>query len=610
MKKLYALVALLFVGYLSGIAQVHSPMRALGEFKKKTKETSTAMMKSSAPVGVNHSASVVWSDDFSNPANWIFTHSGSSAADWYIGNTPPALTFIDEIASSSATTGYAIFDSYAYCDTANGQIADMTMASPADLTGHNYVRLKFSQYYLRAFDSTFVFVSNNNSTWTKFVVNKDVALGNYSSVSGAVNPAIQYIDISSVAANQDSVYVRFQFYSPTSLAPGSAGCGFAWMIDDLSIEDIPDVDASVSLAFAGEYTMIPVIQPEALSLRGKIINNGRNSFSGAKLFFDVYDFNTFFLLYSDSSQASGTIAAGDTSTYLTSTTPYLPQLQTDYFIVQKVVVPNDSDMTNDSTFAFFTVGDSLYARDYLYFSNSSYAGSYGFDGAPVSFGSMFHVYHASQFTSARIYLNDAVLNDHVSVTVYDVVGGIPNSIVGTTGSYTLTAADTGGAFITLPFAPWVNVGVGDYFVCINQLDTNRLGVGFTDFVFTNQKNFFNIDNTNWRTFESGGIFATPYLRVANPSGTLLSAKDKEVNASVFEVFPNPSNGTVYFTNNTGVNDKNITIKVMNNLGAIVKTASYDFVSHGRLDLSSLPAGVYTLNISNEKGQENKTIVLQ
>ena len=114
MKKLYALIAFLFVGYLSGIAQVHSPFRApQGDFKKKTAARSTAMMKSSAPVGVNHVASAVWTDDFSNPSNWIFTHSGATGSDWYIGSIPPALTFIDPIASATSANGYAIFDSYA-----------------------------------------------------------------------------------------------------------------------------------------------------------------------------------------------------------------------------------------------------------------------------------------------------------------------------------------------------------------------------------------------------------------------------------------------------------------------------------------------------------------
>lgn len=605
MKKIYSLIVLLTLGYFSGIAQLS--VREPGKFKKKANLNLPEMQRRGTPTGTNHSASVAFYDDFSNPSTWIFTHGPGTTIDWVIGLNPPGGQFpIDEIFSETSNNGFALFDSDLFCDPA-GHIGEITMAQPADLSSSSYVRLKFSQYYRRYADSTFVFVSNDNANWTKFPVNTTTDLFGYSNLSGAVNPDIVYLDISSVAANQDSVYVRFQFYSPTSLGP-NAGCGFAWMIDDVYIEDIPDIDATVDYAYAGEYSIIPVIQPEALKLRGKVVNKGRSPFTGAKIIFGVYD--PFGGYYVDSTAASGTVAPGDTSAFLTSLSTFLPPDTGSYFVMQKVVLANDSDMTNDSTFAFIYVNDSLYSRDYLYWSTSSYAGTLGLPGTTISFGEIFNVYHASQFTSAFFYLSRAILNDEISVSVYDVVGGVPNSLIGSSTPYTITANDTGGSFITIPFSPAVSVGVGDYFVCVNQLDTNRLSIGFTDFIYTPQKSFYNIAGTGWRTFEFGGLTNLALiLWVSNPSSTLVNVKEQAA-YSAFSLYPNPTSGKIHFANNKGVNEKNITIKVFNNLGALVKTASYDFASHGSIDLSGYPAGVYTLNIATDAGVENKTVVLQ
>ncbi len=598
------------IGFLSGFAQDKMPIKAHGNFNTKEVKHPFALQMKTIPASTNHSASVYWSDDFSNPATWVFDHDPATSTDWSIGNNPPVQGFPREIKSQTVLNGYAIFDSFGLCDPANGQIGSMTMTSPANLTGHNYVRLKFSQYYYRFKDSTFVYVSTNGNTWTKFPLNLTVDSFAFNSISGAVNASIEYLDISSVAANQDSVYIRFEFYSPLSLNPD--GCGGGWMIDDVSLEDYPAIDATPDLAFGGEYSVIPIIQPESFKLRGKVRNVGRTSFTGAKIFFDVKNGlgNT---IYQDSSNASLTVAPGDTSVYLNSSSPFIPVATGEYYIDQKVVVPGDSDITNDSTFDFnrgqLFVDDSLYSRDYVFWTSTAYFGAYGYNNGTGSFGSIFNVYHASQFSSASIYLSSPTLGDHVSISVYDVNGGVPNTLIGSTAIYTITAGDTAGNEITLPFAPWVNVGVGDYFVAVNQLDPRNLSLRFSDLIFTKQKNFLKSTSV-WRTFESQGLNATPYIFVNNPSGTLLNVKDNKVGSSSFEVFPNPSNGKVFFTNKSGLNEKNVLINVLNNLGAIVKTASFDFVSHGNIDLSSFPAGVYTLNIVTATGQENKTIVLQ
>ena len=177
----------------------------------------------------------VWSDDFSVPANWTFSTEGGTTDNWVISTTGPSGSYpIDTIASASAANGYALFDSDLLCS--GNQIADITTTNSINLSGVTNVALRFSQYYRRYFDSTFVFVSNDHTTWTKFPINETLIQNAYSSNNNSINPAYVSLDISSVASNQSTVWIRFQFYSPSTLN-ANAGCGYAWMIDDVSIQD-------------------------------------------------------------------------------------------------------------------------------------------------------------------------------------------------------------------------------------------------------------------------------------------------------------------------------------------------------------------------------------
>jgi hypothetical protein len=608
MKKIYITIMLVFTAIIGVNAQ--ATMNNLASKLKETAKINSAVVtRNVAPTQANQPAAVLWTDDFSAPGNWVLTHDAGTTTDWLIGTTIPAGSFpIPAINSASAANGFALFDSDFYCDTANGQVGNLTTAMPIDLTGHDSIRLSFSQYYKRFYDSTYVFISNDNATWTRYEVNAPLTNNQFSANNSGINPDIVSIDISSVAGNQDSVYIRFQFYSPDNLNALS-GCAYSWMIDDVSLSDFPAVDASLDLAFTGEYCMLPVIQTEPFTLRGKLINKGLAPLTGAKILFDVYD-PLGGIVYQDSTAAAGTINVGDTSGFLTSLGSYLP-LDTGLYIVDQFAsATGDGDNTNDNVAAFAYVSDSMYARDYLDFDINSYGGRLGFQGAPVSFGSVYTVYHTSEFTSSTFYLAQPTLGDHISVSVFDMVGGIPTNEIGSTGVYTITAADTGGtAFITLPFTPSVNVVPGDYVVAINQLDTNRLSMGYTEFLSTPSAEFINLDGGGWITFDSINLVATPILRVNNPSGTLVSTKNN-IQISAFNVFPNPSTGVVYFSGVNGQIEKNVAIAVFNNLGEVVKTFTFESAAHGRIDLSSLPAGVYSLNIRTNSIEENKTIVLQ
>jgi len=609
MKKVYILFALCMLGYLAGNAQLKVVNIEKG--KNKARLNTSAVSRHTVPSQANRSAAVIWSDDFSLPGNWDISHApNASTDDWVIGTSIPSGSFpIDPINSASAVNGYALFDSDLLCSF--DQVANLTTATPIDLTGHSSIRLEFAQYYRRFHDSTYVLISTNGSTWTKFEVNGNLTANQFSgNNNSAINPENLSIDISSVAGNQDSVWIRFQFYSPDTNLTGVdtlAGCGYAWMIDDVSISDLPQVDGVLMTPYCGEYSVLPVLQNQGFKLRGKFINNGSSPISGAHIYFSVTDPLGNF--YYDTSSASGTVNPGDTSGYLNSIGTYTPSEFGLYLVDQTLAVMSDSTPSNDIGTGFIVMDDSSYARDFTAIDVQDFRGTVGFDGASISFGHLFQVYQNSQFTSVSFYLNGPTLGDRVTASVYTTASGNPGVSLGSTAIYNITVDDTGGAFITLPLTNPVTVNSGIYFVAVNQLDTNNLTLGISNNIYTPNAGFFNLDAGGWSKLETANLKLGLMLRVNNPEGTLNGVKEAAGKTSVFNVFPNPSTDVIYVTGKGNV-EKQVTINILNNLGQVVKTEFHDSFMYSRIDLSHLPAGMYTISIRNSSGEENKSIVIQ
>lgn len=596
-------LALVLTGSMTVTAQLE---RKSGNQKSTTKAFTTVNNNaavSRVQPSNQQSSVVIWSDDFSTPANWSATAEAGTVGNWVIGTTPPSGPYaIAPIASATASNGYALFDSDLICS--GNQIGNLTNVTPINCSGYSGIRLSFSERYRRWYDSTFVFVSNDGTNFTKYVINSTLAPDGY---SGSVNPDVVNLDISSVAGNQATVYVRFQFYSPTSLG-ANAGCGYAWMIDDVSISDIPATDAAmVSPAFGGEYALLPINQAQAFALNGRIFNNGGTVISGATVDYSVFLDNLTNLMYTGSSAPSGSINPNDTSAVLSAMTPYVPTDTGLYIIRQVVAVSGDVDGLNDTTFAFVYVNDSIYARDYTQFDASGYLGGFGFNTGTGSLCQSYQVFRASAFTSATFFLDDATLGNNVSVTIHPDSSGRPSVLqtLGTTGVYQITANDTGGAFITLPFTSPVSVTAGNYFISVNQLSPANITLGAISDIYTPGRVFFRTTGA-WNPIEPTFRFSF-ILDVNNPSSTLVGVKQIERNNSL-TIYPNPSQGIVHILNQNGT-DKDVTVTVLNAVGQVVFTRDYTSFSNEKVDLRNQPEGMYTIQVRTAQGVSTKNVVI-
>lgn len=228
MKKHFPIACLsIFLGAIStGLYAQHVQVplgRDTGAPPKPMHPASLASQERSDPI---------WSDDFSDPAHWSFGTLDSTSHNWVIGTSVPGGAYpMPAISSTSAANGYALFDSGLPCGPDNGYVA---INDPVDLSGHAHVQLQFEQFYRKFQGRTWVDVSNDGSTWTPFEVNVQLNVGQYTA-----NPEVFRLDISSVAAMQDSVWFRFRY---------TGNCDYAWMVDDVAIVDQPAHDLQLVTA--------------------------------------------------------------------------------------------------------------------------------------------------------------------------------------------------------------------------------------------------------------------------------------------------------------------------------------------------------------------------
>ncbi len=606
MKNLFSLMVIIFLS-TALFAQVEK--RRMTDTKCSQHDSPAKHARIGIPAGPMKPNSVFFYDDFSNPAAWTLTHGTGTTDDWVIGPNPPSgVNFIDPIMSSSSINGWALFDSDALCS--HNQDASLTTATPINCTGHSNIRLTFQEYFRHFLDSTFVLVSNNGNTWTKFIVNAGLDPNQFNRAHRSMNPCEVAVDISSVAANQDSVYIRFQFYSPNTLG-ANAGCCYSWQIDDVTLSDIADIDARpYTPVLSGDYTEIPVLDEQAFQLRGKIVNYGTQPITGARIYFTIIDqFNN--QIYSDTSVASGTIQPDDTSGFLAAASGHYTLPDTGvYAIDHSIILQGDTETWNDIARGFVYYNDSTYARDFAAI-DGDLQNSLGFgNGGSGLMGQKFHVYHNSSLTSGSFYLTSPTVGATVQLKLYNIGGTVPVNMMAHSAVYTITANDSiNNNIITLPFTAPLHVPPGDYFLAVHQLDGNFLNLATTDQIYNPLTAFYKAtSSTQWNPLESLGFKYSFLLRLNNPSDSTLDVNEIDDEASL-NVFPNPAKGFINIVI-MGPEEKDIMIKVVNSLGQVMKSEFYKKLSAVKLDLSDLAKGNYTVNIVTKEREINKTVVLE
>ena len=265
---------------------------------------SSDSFKSSKQVQYSNERSILWSDDFSDPATWVIDHDATACnLDWEIGTNLECGGFypIATISSTTYDNGCAMIDSDEYGGEQGGSDVEdswITTANPIDLSASNNVILQFETWY-RSYNSEkcFIVTSTNNADWPHLTPDFDAssnpnvyeAFPGISGIPGEEmpsNPTEWRLNISESAGSESQVWIRFHW---------TGTWGYAWFIDDVAIIEQPDNDivlktANVSTIDGLKYGRIPVNHiDESIMLEAEIVNLGANMQSNIAIEMTIED---------------------------------------------------------------------------------------------------------------------------------------------------------------------------------------------------------------------------------------------------------------------------------------------------------------------------------
>ncbi|MFM9028695.1 MAG: T9SS type A sorting domain-containing protein [Bacteroidota bacterium] len=180
-------------------------------------------------------------EEFSNgiPTGWRNIDSANSGRRWRRSNNTCGMcdiiyngSGVDSLSvqGTSSANGIVMYDSDSSQASIGGDYG--VLITPAiNCNGRSAVRLTFNELFIycndqanAAFQNTGrVYVSNNNVNWT-LVHAADAGLANCGDATD--NPSQVSVDISGIAANQPTVYVRFTFTGDYS---------YWWFVDDVAL---------------------------------------------------------------------------------------------------------------------------------------------------------------------------------------------------------------------------------------------------------------------------------------------------------------------------------------------------------------------------------------
>ena len=399
--------------------------------------------------------SVIWSDDFSVPSTW--TTTAVAGVDlWAIGTTGATGGYsITAINSTTKANGFATFDSDLKCG--GNEIADLTTATSINCTGHSFVLLKFQQQYRRFYDSTFVFISNNGTSWTKYIVNETLKNNDLCSS----NPELVSLNITPTAGNQATVWVKFQFYSPSSLG-ASAGCGYSWMIDDASIIDMPANDMKIDNNFAdfgsrfgGSYSRIPKTQVLPVSFGAALSNQGSSVQTNAKLNVNISNGST--SVYNQTSTIIATVPYQHLDTLLIPTPSFTPAAQsltyTVTYSVSQTETETATELLNSSLTRTIVINDTVFARDNGIvsgdISSNYFTGGSGVDGSEIANLYEFSVDATASSVSAFIH-SSTTNGTSIAANIYLLSPNGTIAQIASSAPYSISGTANKNKWVTLP----------------------------------------------------------------------------------------------------------------------------------------------------------------
>lgn len=535
----------------------------------------------------------IWTDDFSNTANWSMGALGGTNDNWVIGTAGPAGDYaIPAIQSTSAANGFALFDSDLMCDTDNAYVVT---AASIDLSTHPHVQLQFEQFYRKSQGHTFVDVSNDGISWTPFEVNTELITGQYTA-----NPEVFTLNISSVAASQPTVWFRFRY---------EGHCDYAWMVDDVALVDQPDHELSmVSVATtswnfntaltydSAYYSIFPISELRPRALNMTFFNAGY--LPATNVVAHIFTSDGY-----DESGTLGTVEPGDSVTWFGPL--WTPTAEYDDHTIHYSVASSDpdADTTNNTGMAKIKVGSYSYACD-----NGARTGEVG-DWNAFLVGSWMHANANDVALGITVAFSS---NSDVGVEVNAQLLDASRDPVAGTGYYVLYPSDLspigGSHFVDLYFdTPYQLQAGSDYLVVFQNWGGASVLVGTSGSSIPQSSLLYRQVENTWYSISS-----TPMVRLQLNSWDGITENEIHNGVGLGQSSPNPTTSTAqieYSVQRT----TDVTLELMDVNGEPVRTLAAGSTAPGThkvyIDTRGLAAGVYYYTLRTADAVATKRMVV-
>jgi len=226
---------------------------------------------SSASFGTE-STTALWTFDFSSTNGLTILDDANGGARWKVVTAlEPNLTTQNFGPTFNSTSGgsFALINSDSF--PADTQDDYLVLKVGASLVGQSGVQLSFRHYFRRFAEDHVVEVSNDSLSWVSFYSSSTQIPSN----TTINNSTLTRLNISSVAANQPQIWVRFRYVGAWD---------WFWALDDVEIANLPpndlvmedwDIIPKVGLCFNAQMSRSQL--QDSLIFSGAIHNFGVNT---------------------------------------------------------------------------------------------------------------------------------------------------------------------------------------------------------------------------------------------------------------------------------------------------------------------------------------------
>ena len=556
---------------------------------------------------------LIWDDDFDlTDIKWTAVTQGQGQWDFGVDDDPYIIenypNFFGTMQSTTASNGFAFFDGVEYLvnEDVDAQDAWIELTDALDFSAYESVMFTFEQRYI-AFNSdvTWVEVSlDNGATWEQGVdVNASVEANN--------DPALQDTIIERFEVNNSSE-VKFRFRWENTSTDDAFGSGYAWLVDDVRIYELPDHDielvrapwgTSMVQVFSNVDAMpidsrnIPEQQISQIDFYADLYNLGAQDQTDVTYSIDVNNGD-----YNDN-VIQPLIESTDTASLMLGYTPS----GVGTFNVDRMVEAADVDENpSNNQFSTETIevnNNFIYARD-----NGSDVFSFGINGEVVDFYMFYEIFEPQQLAFVRLGIAE---NSNEVSFVVNITDASDGTEVGASQLIVMDGDDLDSEMI-IPVTDfngnYLTLDPGLYEVKVETQEPDlRLSGGGS----INQATAFFEIKSGPDAGAFGSFSNAPRIRLDfDPT---VSIQDEEFNESNLVLYPNPAseNANLEFELS---NKSEVRIDVVDITGKQVYSENMNTLNSGnqkvQINTSNFNEGVYFVTLSSEGTKTTKKLVVK